>query len=41
LNPPALRRRLHHEDDEHIVFRIDKKEDAADAVVVREECPSR
>src|SRR6202158_6294871 len=32
LNPSALRRRLHHEDHEHIVLRIDKEEGAADAV---------
>src|SRR5580693_9392209 len=32
LNPPALRRRLHHQDHEHIVLGIDKEESAADAV---------
>src|SRR5258708_18852703 len=32
LNPSALRWRLHHEDHEHIVLRIDKKEGAPDAV---------
>src|ERR1700694_565915 len=32
LNPSALRRRLRHEDHEHIVLRIDKEEGAGDAV---------
>ena len=32
LNPAALRRGLHHEDPEQIVFGIDEEEGAADAV---------
>src|SRR6476646_6750398 len=45
LNPSALRRRLHHEDHEHIVLRIDKEEGAADAVPAifaeRPGCPGK
>ncbi len=32
LDPPALRRRLHHHDREYVILRIDKEERADNAV---------